>query len=315
MIGSHLVKRLLDEGREVTVADDFSRSGKLNLEELKIRSDFRRIDLRDYAQALEAIDGAGVVFHLAAIVASLECLHKNETAELRVFQDNVMIDVNVLKACLERGISKIIYTSSVSVYPIDTQQRQGVVLSEADLRTNNPEGGYGWAKLLGEIQLGLMTKTEVGIARIFNVYGEGEPLDETAHVIPALVRKAVLYPKQEFLVWGDGSQSRCLLYVSDCVDALMKLEEKASRPQPLVVNLGSDQAVSVKEIAEKIIRVSGKNIEPRYDSAKPVGPLSRTADISRARRLLGWEPSVSLDEGLQRTYSWAKKRLSNTLGV
>jgi nucleoside-diphosphate-sugar epimerase len=221
-----------------------------------------------------------------------------------------MIDVNVLKACQERAVRKVIYTSSVSVYPIDTQQRHGVVLAEEDLRTNNPEGGYGWAKLLGEMQLGLMTDTDVGIARIFNVYGEGEPLDETAHVIAALVRKAVLYPKQEFTVWGDGSQSRCLLYVLDCVDALMKLEEKASRPQPLVVNLGSDRAVSVKEMAEKIVRVSGKNIVPRYDTTKPVGPLSRTADISRARKLLGWKPSLTLDEGLQRTYTWAEKRLS-----
>jgi nucleoside-diphosphate-sugar epimerase len=308
-IGSHLVRRLQDEGRSVTIADNLSRSGTLNLADLSLPADFRRRDLRVYAEALEAIDGADVVFHLAAIVGSVKCLHRDETAELRVFQDNMTIDVNVLRACLEEHVKKIIYTSSVSVYPIDTQQTSGVILSEEDLRYNNPEGGYGWAKLLGEIQLGFMTNAEVGIARIFNVYGEGEPLDESAHVIPALVRKAVLYPREDFVVWGDGEQSRCLLYVSDCVEALMKLEQETSRGKPLTVNIGSDKPVPVKEMAERIADISGKNMKPTYDTAQPVGPLSRTADIGKARALLGWNPTVDLDEGLQRTYLWAQKKL------
>ena len=310
-IGSHLVRRLINEGREVVVADDFSRGSVRNLLDLGVRIECPRIDLRDYGRALGVVEGADVVYHLAARVGSVEYLHGSELAELRALQDNLVIDANVFRACVEAGVRKVIYASSVSVYPIDVQQKPGVVLSEDDLGSYSPEGGYGWAKLLGEMELGWMRGVDVGIARIFNVYGECEALDETAHVIPALMRKAILYPKEGFVVWGDGDQSRCLIYVSDCVDALTRLEEKASS-SPITVNIGSDQEVSIRTLAEKIVGLSGKDIKMVFDPAKPTGPVSRTADISKAKALLGWQPRVSLDEGLQRTYLWAEKRLAST---
>jgi len=307
-IGSHLVRRLVNEGREVVVADDFSRGSVRNLLDLGVQIECPKIDLRDYGRALEVVEGADVVYHLAARVGSVEYLHGSELAELRALQDNLVIDANVFRACVEAGVEKVIYASSVSVYPIDMQQKSGVVLSEDDLGYYNPEGGYGWAKLLGDIQLGWMKGVNTAIARIFNVYGPCEPLDETAHMIPALIRKAILYPKEDFVVWGDGNQSRCLIYVSDCVDALVRLEEKASNPLA-VVNLGSDQPVPVRVIAEKIVGISGKDIDIKYDPSKLVGPISRTADISKAKALLEWQPTTSLDEGLRRTFAWAKKRL------
>jgi len=194
------------------------------------------------------------------------------------------------------------------VYPIDLQQKLNVVLSEEDLRYYNPEGGYGWAKLLGEIQLGLMKNIDVGIARIFTAYGPCEPLDETAHAVPALVRKAIRYPEEDFVVWGTGEQTRSFMYVSDCVEALVRLEEKASNP-PLIVNVGSDKPTPIRVLAEKIVEISGKSIEVKYDPSKPVGPLSRTADIAKARKILGWDPKVGLEEGLRKTYAWAEKKL------
>jgi GDP-D-mannose 3',5'-epimerase len=307
-IGSHLVKRLMDEGRDVVIADDFSRGKVRNLLDLGIRAELRPIDLRDYHQALEVVEGAKSVFHLAARVGSVEFLHGSEMAELLALQTNLVIDANVFRACLEKGIKTLVYASSVSVYPIDLQRAYDVVLSEDDLRYINPEGGYGWAKLMGEIQLQWMKGFEVGIARIFNIYGEGEEPDNDAHVVPALMRKAVLYPQEEFRVWGNGEQTRDLLYVADAVEALLRLEEKASWP-PVVVNIGSGKPVPIKVLVEKIIAISGKDIQPNYDPTKPVGPLSRTADISRARSLLGWEPSVSLEDGLQRTFRWVEMRL------
>jgi len=309
-IGSHLARRLVDEGREVVVADDFSRGSVRNLLDSGVRIECPKIDLRNYGRALGVVEGAGVVYHLAARVGSVEYLHGSELAELRTLQDNLVIDVNVFRACVEAGVEKIIYASSVSVYPIDMQQKPGVVLSEDDLSYYNPEGGYGYAKLLGEIQLGWMRDMDIGIARIFTAYGPSEPLDETAHVVPALIRKAVMYPEEGFVVWGSGDQTRSFMYVSDCVEALIRLEEKASNP-PIIVNVGSDEEVLIKVIAEKIVEMSGKGIEIRYDLTKPVGPVSRTANIRRAKALLGWQPRVSLDEGLKRTYLWAEKRLTN----
>jgi len=310
-IGSHLVRRLVDDGGEVVVADDFSRGSVRNLLDLGVHIECSKIDLRDYGRALKAVKGADVVYHLAARVGSVEYLHGSELAELRAMQDNLVIDANVFRACVEAGVKKVVYASSVSVYPIDMQQKPSVVLSEDDLRYYNPEGGYGWGKLIGEIELGWMRDVDIGIARIFTAYGPGEPLDETAHVIPALIRKAIMYPMEGFVVWGSGDQTRSFMYVSDCVEALLKLEEEASNP-PIIVNVGSDEEVLVRTIAEKIIKISGKSIEIKYDLTKPVGPTSRTADIHRAKMLLGWRPIVGLDEGLRRTYAWAEERLKIT---
>lgn len=310
-IGSHLVKRLLDEGREVLVADNFSRGRLENLKDVgaeKVK--WVKADLRDYSQALAAIKDAETVYHLAAVVGSVEYLHGSEMAELRALQDNLVIDANVFRACLQYKVRRIVYASSVSVYPIDLQQKLDVVLSEEDLRYYNPEGGYGWAKLLGEIQLGWMKGIDIGIARIFTAYGPGEPLDETAHAVPALVRKAIMYPKEDFIVWGPGEQTRSFMYVSDCVEALLRLEEKASNP-PLIVNVGSDKPISIRELAEKIVEISGKEIKIKYDPSKPVGPMSRTANIKKAREELGWNPTVSLEEGLRHTYGWVKKKLQS----
>lgn len=315
-IGSNLARALLDRGGEVLIADDFSRGNRLNLSDLGIQADCQEVDLRDLSQALEITKEAETVFHLAARVGSLDWLHGSETAELEALQTNLLIDTNTFRACIQNKVKKIIYASSVSVYPIHLQNRHDVVFTEDDCQIPtegsetpiiNPEGGYGWAKLLGEIQLSWMKGVEIGIARIFNIYGENGDLGKTSQVVPSLIRKAICYPTEEFIVWGDGKQSRDFLYVSDLVDALLKLEEKASNP-PVVVNLGSDKAIPIGELAEKIVKVSGKDIEMRYDTSKPAGPTSRTADITKARALLGWQPRVSLEEGLKRTYTWAAKR-------
>jgi len=307
-IGSHLVKRLLDEGREVVVADDFSRGNMLNLKDLGVDIDCEKIDLRDYNEALKVMVGVDSVFHLAARVGSVAYLHGDDLAELEALQSNMVLDANVFRACLQNKVKKIVYASSVSVYPIDLQQSQGAVFSENDLSYINPEGGYGWAKLLGEIQLKWMKDTKISIARIFNAYGECGEIDKTSQVIPALIRKAIAYPSEDFIVWGTGEQNRCFIYIDDCVDALMILEEKASSP-PIIVNVATDQKVPISTIAEKIVRISGKEISIKYDPSKPVGPISRTADITKIKNLLGWYPKTSLDEGLKHTYTWVLKRI------
>lgn len=308
-IGSHLAKRLLDEAREVILADDFSRGSILNLSDLNIQIPCANVDLRDYSQVLKLTEGVDTVFHLAARVGSIKYLHGSDIDELTALQTNLAIDVNVFKACLEKNVKNLIYTSSVSVYPIDRQNAPNMILSEDAIHYMNPEGGYGWAKLMAEIELRWMKGINIAIGRIFNIYGENSPLGESAHVIAALIHKAILYPKEEFRVWGNGEQTRDLLYVGDCVEALLRLEEKASNP-PIIINIGSGEATSIKVIAEKIAQLSGKNPEVIYDPTKPVGPLSRTADVNKAKAMLGWQPKTSLNNGLERTYSWFEKRLS-----
>src|SRR5208282_3492603 len=138
-----------------------------------------------------------------------------------------------------------------------------------------------------------------GIARISNIYGEYCKLGKTAHVVPALIRKAINYPTEPFIVWGDGTQTRNLMYINDCIEGLLKLEEHASYP-PLKVNLGNPETVTIRELAETIVSISGKNIRITFDPTKPVGPLSRIPDIRRAEKELDWKPETSLRVGLER---------------
>ena len=331
-IGSNLVQKLLDQGRDVVIADDFSRGSLQNLLDLNIQpSDIglkvsdSAIDLRDYAQARGIIQGAETVFHLAARIGSIDYLHGSDTNELEALQSTLIIDANVFRACLESNVRKVVYASSAAVYPVSIQYRSGVILPEnlfdlsqkqagingKDYSEINPDGGYGWSKIMGEIQLGWMSHIDVGIARFFNVYGKNQDLVRAVHAIPSLFLKAIRYPQEEFTVWGNGQQSRDFLYVADCMDALLQLEKRASNP-PIIANIGSGKTVSIGTIAEKVVELSGKDIKIIYDPAKPVGPLSRTADITKARALLDWEPRVNLDEGLNRTYFWIQRRLGES---
>lgn len=315
-IGSHLVKALLDKGREVIVATD--QPVMHNLSDLGVKPsdiELRQADLTDYPQTINAIAGCEVIFHLATRVGNYDYLHGSRMAELATLQTNLLIDTNVIKACLEADVKKLVYASSCAVYPLKEQSSLGAIFSEDSLLLSqdnpgaiNPDGGYGWAKLLAEIELMWMKNIYIGIARIFNIYGECEPLGEKAHVIADLMRKAIIYPHQQFVVRGNGKQTRDFLYISDCIEALIRLEQKASNT-PLTVNIGSGEAVSVGTIAEKIVALSGTARDIRYDHSKQLGPLSRTADISRARACLDWQPKVGLDDGLKRTYIWLGKTI------
>jgi GDP-D-mannose 3',5'-epimerase len=229
--------------------------------------------------------------------------------EFEALTTNLVIDANVFKACIANGVKKVVFASSIAVYPVETQNsRYDVVMKEDSLDCYNPEGGYGWGKLLGEIELGMASGLKIGIARIYNMYGENSHVGHQQHVVVDLMQKAIEYPKKPFDVWGDGRQSRDFLHVSDCAAALMKLEEHAS-VKPVIVNVGAGKAVTIKELAERIVKISGKDIKISYDLTKPVGPLSRTSSIEKAKEVLNWEPKIGLDEGLTRTYKWLEKRL------
>ena len=241
-------------------------------------------------------------------MGSVEYLHGSNQAELDALQSNLVLDTNVFRACTQKNVKKIVYASSVSVYPIDQQQSEGAVFSEDGVSYINPEGGYGWAKLWGNSELSWLNTADVGIARIFNAYGECGELGETSQVIPALICKALDYPQKDFVVWGSGEQTRCFLYISDCIDALLKLEKNASNP-PLVVNIGSEQEVPIHVLAEKIVELSGKSIPIKFDPTKPVGPKSRSPSIGLAKSLLNWAPKTGLPEGLKRTYNWVQTKV------
>ena len=309
-VGANLVRALLKRGREVVATGNSSGGISVNLRGLPLK--VLSVDLRDFSQARKVIQGSDCVYHLAAWIGGIEHLHESKEAELKTLQSNLAIDTNVIRACVEFNVSKFVYASSVSVYPINIQRGMNARFAEGDVAPINPEGGYGWAKLIGEIQLDLAEPIKSGIARIFNAYGEYSELGKSSQVIPALIKKAINYPNEPFIVWGDGTPTRNFIYINDCINALLKLEEHASYP-PLKVNLGNPtETVTIKQLAETIISVSGKKIQMAFDPTKPLGPLSRTPDIKKAETELNWKPETPLRVGLERTYEWAEQFINSS---
>ena len=310
-LGSHIVRRLADDGVEVSVIDDLSAGSLQNLRDLGLRQKVIVGDLKDYGFAKRSLKGADTVFHFAAEVGSVDYLHGSKARELAALFSNVTIDANVFRACAENGVRRIIYASSVSVYPFDRQLGEHVRFSEEDAEEKvNPEGGYGWSKYVAEKELSYMSDLSVGVARIFHAYGKNIYLKpDRSQVIASLMRKAINYPNEGFVVWGDGRQRRCFVYIEDVIDALFKLLGHVEEKGSLTVNVGSTEEVTVLELAKKIIALSGKKIKPTLDPSRPSGALNRMPELARAKETLGWEPTTPFSEGLSKTFDWALTRL------
>jgi nucleoside-diphosphate-sugar epimerase len=207
-------------------------------------------------------------------------------------------------------VKRFLFASSACVY----RERSASMnkFREEDAYPANPLTTYGWSKLMGEIQCRsyfLDYGIKSSVARIFNAYGENESLDlKSAHVIPSMIRRAILYPKEGFRVFGDGKQERAFLYVQDCVDGLIRFMEKITDAEP--ANLGSEEVISIGDLAQKIIELSGQRIQIEYDPSGPQGTHRYSTDATRMRDLLNWTPRTSLQEGLKRTFEWARARLN-----
>ena len=310
-LGSHIARRLIDGGHETTIIDDMSAGSLQNLRDVGVKQGVTKGDLKDYGFAKRSLRGAETVFHFAAEVGSVEYLHGSRSRELAALLANVTIDANVFRACAENGVRSIIYASSVSVYPFDKQLGAHVKFREEDAAAKvNPEGGYGWSKYLAEKELSYMSDVHVGVARIFHAYGVNIYVrPDRSQVIASLMRKAIRYPEEDFVVWGDGRQRRCFVYIDDVIDALFRLLHYVDKKGNLTVNVGSTDEVTVMELADLIVGLSGKKIRPKLDPSKPTGALNRMPDLTLIRKALDWEPTTPLSEGLARTFEWVKTRL------
>jgi GDP-D-mannose 3', 5'-epimerase len=264
--------------------------------------------------ARDSLKNTDVVYHFAAEVGSVQYLHGSEARELFALQANLTIDTNVFRACIENGVKTIVYASSVSVYPRHLQMTGSAPFREEDSENPvEPEGGYGWSKYIAEKQLAMMTHMNVGVARIFHAYGKNIYLQkDKSQVIGSLMRKAIRYPEEDFVVWGDGFQKRCFVYIDDAAEALTLMEDYVSRDSALTVNVGSQEEISVGELAKKIVSLSGKNIPLSFDRSQPTGVLQRVPSLEKIGRTLNWKPRTHIDSGLKVTYEWAVQRIHGT---
>ncbi len=149
----------------------------------------------------------------------------------------------------------------------------------------------------------------IGLLRFHNVYGPHCVMDpEKSQVIPSLIRKAINFPNEEFIVWGTGKQRRAFVFVDDIINALLSVAEKGMNQG--AIQIGPDFSTSIAEIAQTVIEISGKNIPLRFDESKPEGDMDRAADWTKAKQVLGWSPEVSINKGIEITYQWCEHYLS-----
>ncbi len=306
MIGSALVRRLLDKGDEVLVIDDLSRGKKENLREVWDAVHFVEFDLTlPIPDSQSYIWSADRVFHLASFVGGVK-IGTREATRATVIPT---IDRNVLTASIKHGARRLLYTSTACCYPVTLQDEAHVdyFLKEEDLTKSGalPENVYGWCKLLGEMMVQQFHKEygiRLSIVRDFNVYGPREDANPySSHVIPSLIRKALgNLPKLE--VWGTGRQSRSFVYVDDAAEAMILASEKVEDGTP--VNIGTRERIIIADLALKIANHCGYKGEIIFNPTEPQGVFTRCPDTSRAEKLLNWKPRVGLDEGLQKTTGW-----------
>jgi nucleoside-diphosphate-sugar epimerase len=303
-IGHHLVNRLKELGYWVRAVDI-----KYPEYEPTRADEFLLLDLRRWPNTLAACEGIEEVYNLAANMGGIGFIEHNKAV---IMHDNVLINTHMLEAARCQGVQRYLYTSSACIYPGYRQHTPEVIpLKEEDAYPADPEDGYGWEKLFSERQCrhyfedyGLETR----VVRFHNIFGPLGTYDGGREKSPAAMCRKIALAKveDEIEVWGDGEQTRSYCYIDDCVEGIWRLMRSEVR-DPL--NLGQDRLISVNELVDLVARVAGKRIAKRYNRSAPQGVRGRNSDNTRLKASLQWEPTVSLEEGLARTYRWIEGEL------
>jgi len=302
-IGHHLVKFLKKKGYWVRGVDikypEFSPKDEAD--------EFLLLDLRFLENCLKATEGIDKVYTLAANMGGIGFItfHTSD-----VLYDNVCINANMAEACKKNKVKRLFFSSSACVYPTFRQENPNVTaLKESDAYPAFPDNEYGWEKLFSErLYKSYSDFYEVRIARYHNIYGpEGTYKGGREKAPAALCRKVALAKDGgEIEIWGDGRQSRSFLYIDDCLEGTYKLIESDYK-EPL--NIGSNRLITIDELADIIIKISGKKIAKKYNLSAPQGVRGRNADLTLVKKVLNWEPKIPLEDGLKGTYQWIENRL------
>lgn len=306
-IGHHLVKYLKKRGYWVRGVDI-----KYPEHEDTVADEFELLDLRMWANCLQATRGVEQVYNLAANMGGIGFI---ETHKAEIVHDNILINIHMLEAARLNGIDKFLFTSSACVYAGYKQNSPDIIpLKEEDAYPADAEDGYGWEKLYTERacrhyyeDYGLKTYS----VRFHNIFGPLGTYDGGREKSPAAICRKVAIAKQEdeIEVWGDGKQTRSYCYIDDCVEGIYLLMQ-SDHHEP--INLGSDRMVTVSELVNIVANIAGKKITERYDRAKPQGVRGRNSDNTKLREALKWEPPTSLEKGLEITYKWIYEQLIKT---
>jgi GDP-D-mannose 3',5'-epimerase len=305
-IGHHLVKRLRHEGHWVRGVDL-----KLPEFETTLASEFELLDLRKFDNCLVAARGGiDAVYNLAADMGGIGFITAFHAA---IARNNILINAHMLEASRLQGARKFLFSSSACVYPQAKQSAaDGPPLREDDAFPADPEAGYGWEKLYTEMLCQYFRedyRLDTRVVRFHNVFGPLGSYEGGREKAPAAIcRKiALAEPGGTIEVWGDGSQTRSFVYINDCVEGLLRLMASGyNRP----LNLGTDHLVTINGLVDMVSKLANKPVQRRHDPHMPQGVRGRNSDNSLIRQVLGWEPSITLEQGLRVTYDWIEQELA-----
>ena len=308
-IGGHLVKGLVASGVNVVRAVDVKP-----LEEwFQVAEGVENIslDLKDKDNCLKAVEGSSVVFQLAADMGGMGFIESNKALCML----SVLINTHMLMAAQQVGVKRFFYSSSACVYNGEKQTNPDVVaLKESDAYPAMPEDGYGWEKLFSERMCrhfaedyGLISR----VARYHNVYGPEGTWDGGREKAPAAICRKVIEAKNsgkhEISIWGDGKQTRSFMYIDDCIKGTqMLVESEIDEP----INIGSSELVTINQLVDIAEEIAGIKLKRYYNLNAPKGVNGRNSDNTLILQKLGWEPSIRLRDGLEKTYRWIEEQIT-----
>ena len=312
-IGGHLVRDLIEGGATVRAVD------KKPIEDWYQRFDDAEnfeldLSLRDACH--EATEGVAQVYNLAADMGGMGFIELNKALCML----SVLINTHMLEASRDNGVERFLFSSSACVYAAEKQTEAEVEpLREEDAYPAEPEDGYGWEKLFSERMcrhfsedFGLGTR----VVRYHNVYGPEGTWDGGREKAPAAICRKVaearLSGDHEIEVWGDGEQTRSFTYITDCIYGTKALLA-SDHAHP--VNLGSTELVTINQLIDIVEEIAGIEVSRNYDLSAPQGVRGRNSDNTELEEALGWEPSVSLHEGMAQTYAWIYDQLSERVAA
>jgi GDP-D-mannose 3',5'-epimerase len=311
-IGGHLVRRLRDEGVSRIRAVDVKPVDEwyqVFPEVENVRANLEQID-----ECRRAVDGIDTVFNLAADMGGMGFIENNKALCML----SVLVSTHMLVASRDAGVERFFYSSSACVYAAGKQSTPEVEpLREDDAYPAMPEDGYGWEKLFSERMarhfaedFGIATR----VARYHNVYGPHGTWTGGREKAPAAICRKVATAKltgeNRIEIWGDGEQTRSFTFIEDCLEGTLRLTA-SNVTEPL--NVGSDQLVTVNELVDIVERIAGVTLKRKYVLDAPQGVRGRNSDNTRIRDLLGWAPSISLEDGLAATYAWVHDQVAASL--
>ena len=306
-IGGHLAASLLADGFEVRVVDI-----KPLAEWWQVHDDAENVvgDVSLLEGAQSATRGCDHVYNLACNMGGMGFIELNKALCML----SVLTNTHLLMAARDAGVERFFFSSTACVYPIGLQSDTDVVaLKESDTYPADPEDGYGWEKLFSERMCRHFTEDfgiATRVARYHNVFGPHGTWDGGREKAPAAICRKVATAKatggNEIEVWGDGRQTRSFLSIDDCVDATRRLMA-SDVDEPL--NVGSDRQVSIEELISIVEGIAGVELERRHDLSAPQGVRGRSSDNTLVGERLGWQPSISLEDGLAATYAWIESQV------